>query len=91
MRRNENGYHRSTMDLVLLMIVGTICALLLIATLAIGIAQAYKPELDLSAPTEAIGSMVNTIIGLLAGFLAGRTDANKRRRDDTDDGGVDNQ
>jgi hypothetical protein len=79
---------RSTTDLIILMITITICLLLLIATLAIGIAQATQPQLDLSAPTQAIGNIVNTIIGLAAGFLAGRTDRERlsRKRNNRDVG-----
>lgn len=71
---------RSTGDIMVLMISGTIC-FGLVATGAIAAVFAFvHPDADLSGPSRFIADVVNTLIGLLAGFLAGRTDANLATR-----------
>jgi fructose-specific phosphotransferase system IIC component len=66
---------RSTGDLLVLMIAGTIC-FGIIATGAITAVFVFlHPGADVSGPSRLIADVVNTLIGLLAGFLAGRTEA----------------
>lgn len=68
---------RPTIDLVLLLIAGTVCAVVLGSTLVVLIKQFTDPE----GPTgfQAIADVVNTLISLLAGFLAGRSEQAIRR------------
>jgi hypothetical protein len=66
---------RSTGDLLVLGIAATIC-FAVIATGAITAVYAFvNPGADISGPARLIADIINTLIGLLAGFLAGRTDA----------------
>jgi len=41
----------------------------------VGLLALLQPTRDTSQMVGAIGDVINTLIGLLAGFLAGRTDA----------------
>lgn len=65
---------RSTGDLLVLMIAGTICVVVVATSASLIVEGWLKPERDTSAAASAIGDVINTLIGLLAGFLAGRTD-----------------
>jgi len=70
---------RSTTDILILMVAGTVCFSVLAAGATVGITAIVNPDSDLSPASNAIGDVINTLIGLLAGFLAGRTDATQRR------------
>ena len=83
---------RTTGDLLLLLIASTVCASVLAAGAAISIIAILHPEVDLTSAVGMVSSVINTLIGLLAGFLAGRTDAHltiARGRVDLDTGGGD--
>ena len=56
------------------MIAGTICSSVLLAGATVGIVKAFHPGTDVSAGLNALTDIINTLVGLLAGFLAGRTD-----------------
>jgi hypothetical protein len=66
---------RTTGDLLILIIAVTICFAVLAAGAAVFILALIRPDLDSSQQVGAISDVINTLIGLLAGFLAGRTDA----------------
>lgn len=72
---------RSTTDLLILLIAGTICFSVLASGAAIAIIEIQDPNTDTSRAVGAISDVVNTLIGLLAGFLAGRTDVERQLRD----------
>jgi hypothetical protein len=66
---------RSTGDLLVLMIAGTVCGGL-VATGVVGAVFAFAhPEANLEGPARYIADVTNTLIGLLAGFLAGASTA----------------
>jgi len=67
---------RSTTDLLILMIAGTVCVGVLLSIIGIGIVEIVDPSTDTTAGSAAVASIVNVLIGLLAGFLAGRTQRN---------------
>lgn len=64
---------RPTGDLLVMIITGTIC-ISVIATGAVTTVFVFiNPGADVSGPARLIADVLNTLIGLLAGFLAGRT------------------
>lgn len=72
---------RSTTDLLVLMIAGTVCAAILVTIVALSVSEFYHPNTDTSKVAGAIVNVINTMIGLLAGFLAGRTRTRKKNGD----------
>ncbi len=77
---------RSTTDLLILMIAATICFAVLAAGAAIAIVEIKNPNADTSVASKAIQDVLNTLIGLLAGFLAGRTQSVQESRQKKDAG-----
>lgn len=72
------GEHRSTGDLLVLLIAGTVCFAVLATGSTVAIIEIRDPSVDTSSIVNAIADVINTLIGLLAGFLAGRTYAGGR-------------
>lgn len=66
---------RSTGDLLILIIAITICFAVLASGAWLALLAFAQPDRDVSAGFSAVADVINTLIGLLAGFLAGRTDA----------------
>jgi hypothetical protein len=65
---------RPTSDILVILIASTICAgLILTATVSWVFAFVYPDTADLAGPARYIADITNTLIGLLAGFLAGTT------------------
>jgi hypothetical protein len=58
----------------MLLIGGTICAVVILVGGGIVLLALLQPTRDTSNAGRALGDLVNTMVGLLAGFLAGRTD-----------------
>jgi len=58
---------------MVLMIAATICTYIA-ATMVVLFILAITTDRDLSGPARNIADIINTLIGLLAGYLAGRTD-----------------
>ena len=69
---------RSTADTMVLMIAGTICISVLTIVLIAAIMSFVHPENK--GGYAAVADIVNTLISLLAGFLAGRTEATMRAK-----------
>lgn len=67
---------KPTGDLMVLMIATTVCSSVFIGGAALVTLAIVRPDLDTSNFARNIADLLNTLIGLLAGFLAGRTDAN---------------
>ena len=63
---------RPTTDVLLLIVAGTISLAVLLAVVAVGIAELLHPEGDTSTAAAALSGVISTLVGLLAGFLAGR-------------------
>ena len=63
--------NRTTGDLLILLIASTVCFSVLASGLALFIVTLTVPDRDTTAGFHAISDVVNTLIGLLAGFLAG--------------------
>ena len=57
----------------MLMVAGTVCFAVLATGAALTISELLDPETDTSGAVRAVTGVINTLIGLMAGFLAGRT------------------
>lgn len=64
---------RSTGDLLVLMVAGTICFTVIASGASIIVVELIHPEQDTTAASKSIVGIVNLLIGILAGFLAGKT------------------
>jgi predicted permease len=64
---------RSTGDIIVLMIAFTVCTVVLITTIAIIGIKFFKPEVNTDIAVRTVSGLTNTLIGLLAGFIAGRS------------------
>ena len=71
--------NRSTTDLLILMVAGTVCFAVLAAGAGVAAVEIAHPEVDTTSAQNSIGDVINTLIGLLAGFLAGRTQVQVER------------
>jgi hypothetical protein len=67
---------RPTGDLMVLMVATTVCGSVIVGGAAIIVITLVKPSVDITNAARNVADLLNTLIGLLAGFLAGRTDAN---------------
>jgi len=64
---------RSTGDLLVLMVTATVCVAILASGVTIVVVEITRPETDTADGLKTITGIINTLIGLLAGFLAGKT------------------
>lgn len=71
--------HRTTGDILLLLIAGTICFSVIAAGATVALVEIIHPASETAPVVGMIGDVINTLIGLLAGFLAGRTDVQQAR------------
>lgn len=71
--------HRNTGDILLLLIAGTICFSVIAGGATVAVVEMVHPTTDTSQVINMISDVINTLIGLLAGFLAGRTDVQQAR------------
>lgn len=69
---------RSTADLVVLMVTGTMCVVLALAATAVLVVALASPETDVSGEVANLGHALAILVGAMAGYLAGRT---RTRRD----------
>jgi len=77
---------RSTGDILVLLIAGTVCFMVLATGGTIAIVEITSPSSDTTAAIRAVTGIINTLIGLLAGFLAGRTDLSMQTQGRKDEG-----
>jgi hypothetical protein len=73
-RRRRSILDRSTGDILVLMVAGTVCFTVVATGATVVVIEMLHPEHDTSGAVRQITGIINTLIGLLAGFLAGRTD-----------------
>lgn len=65
-------YHRSTVDWLVLMIAGTVCFAVLAAGATVALLEIRDSTVDTTGIVSSLADVINTLIGLMAGFLAGR-------------------
>lgn len=63
---------RSTGDVLVLMIAGTVCFAVLAGGACIAVLAFVRPEVDVSKGVNSIRDIIGTLLGLVSGFLAGR-------------------
>jgi hypothetical protein len=71
---------RSTGDLLVLLIAGTICFSVFVGVVSLTITSILAPEVEHPAATAVVADTIQMLVALLAGFLAGRTDTPAPRR-----------
>jgi len=70
---------RSTGEILVLMVAATVCGYVIVSGTVIILLVFVRPEVDTTNAARNIGDVINTLIGLMAGFLAGRTDVMVKR------------
>lgn len=65
--------NRSSFDLIIITIAATICLILLSIVGTTILLIFLQPERELTGAVNLIAGILNTLIGLLAGFIAGKT------------------
>lgn len=70
---------RSTGEILILMIAGTVCFSILSSGFIIAVVTLIHPQTDVTGWISRVSGAINTLIGLLAGFLAGRTGVGSRK------------
>jgi hypothetical protein len=69
---------RSTGEILVLTITFTVCFSVLATGAFVAFLVIIRPETDPTVWVNRVTAILNTLIGLLAGFLAGRTDLTKK-------------
>jgi hypothetical protein len=64
--------NRATLDIVVIMLTGTVGLVLIAAVIGVFFLKMYHPELDSARAGEMVGGMLQTIVGALVGFVGGR-------------------
>jgi hypothetical protein len=75
--------NRTTGELLVIFVGVTVCGYVIV-TGTVVMFLAFFTDRDLSGIAGNIGDIVNTLIGLLAGFLAGKTDMAVKNREEKD-------
>ena len=89
---------RPTGELMVLMVAATVCGSVVVGGGTVILLAFIHPEYDTTNAARNIADLLNTLVGLLAGFLAGRTDSamqhlkdqhmkNSHGKDDSTSGG----
>jgi len=71
---------RSTAEILVLVIAATICGVVIATTITTFVFAFIHPGESIEGPSRLIADVMNTLIGLLAGFLAGTTTATVIRK-----------
>lgn len=70
---------RPTGEILVLSVTFTVCFGVLASGLLVAILAIFRPGVDITIWVTRVTGILNTMIGLLAGFLAGRTDRSELR------------
>lgn len=76
---------RSTADLLVLMLAVTVCVAIIVGEVGIVVVQLVDKDADTSSAGGTIGQIINTLVGMVAGYLAGRTEVARIRRKQDDE------
>ena len=71
---------RTVGELLIMMIAGTVCFAVLAAGAGVAVAELIRPAADTSGIVGNLTDILNTLIGVVAGFLAGRTDTQQQNQ-----------
>lgn len=71
---------RSTADVLVMLLATTVCVAIIVGEVGIIVIEAASPDTDTSAASGTIGDIINTLVGMIAGYLAGRTEVARLRR-----------
>lgn len=63
---------RPTGDLLALLVAATVCVLVVTAGVTVAVVEIAAPEADTSDMVDVLRDVTSALIGLAAGFLAGR-------------------
>jgi hypothetical protein len=66
------------------MVTGTVCLAILASGVTIVVVEITNPQIDTEAGLRSITGIINTLIGLIAGFLAGKTGSTLEREKEDD-------
>ena len=66
---------RTTSDLLVLLIAGTICGSIFLAVVVLVITSLMAPEQDHPGAVALVSDTLQMLVSLLAGFIAGRTES----------------
>lgn len=75
-------WDRPTGEILILIVTFTVCFGVLSSGFTVAMVAIFNPEADVSLWVARITGTFNTMLGVMAGFLAGRTDLRAVRRDD---------
>lgn len=75
-RKSQPGFWASKTvgEIMVLAVTFTVCISILASGVAIAVIEIVNPGTDVTVWITRITGLLNTLVGLLAGFLAGRTD-----------------
>ena len=70
---------RPTGEILVLMIAGTICGAVVLGTITILVLALLRPDYDYNGGARTIADLLTTMVGLLAGYLAGKSSNGKSK------------
>jgi predicted Na+-dependent transporter len=83
---------RSTTDILILMIAATICLVVIATVVSIAFVEIKSNgSANTSSGSIAVANVINTLIGLMAGFLAGRTETTRQSKKANESGQSDDE
>ena len=63
---------RSTGEVVLLILTGTVAVLLVVALVIVGVLKNEHPTIDVDMPVGSLSAIISVLVGAVISFVAGR-------------------